>query len=242
VAKYQRWVACFDTHGDQLDPGASKAFKAFVEHWKPDIKIHGGDAFDFRWLRRSCSDEEKAADVEADFEAGLDFLKWYRPDHFLWGNHDTRLVKLLDSTNGYARHLAGAWLDRISATIPRAKQYPYDRRKGVMTLGNYKVAHGYGHGVHAARAHALVYGNVMHGHVHRNSHSPVAGVEVRHGYSSGCLCNLDMDYEAPNMGTLAQEHGWLYGLVTRKGTVLVWQAQQLEGDWVLPSELRTIVT
>jgi hypothetical protein len=238
--KYQRWIACFDTHGDQLDPGAAKAFKEFAGHWKPQIRIHGGDAFDFRWLRRSASKEEIDEDVEADFDAGLDFLGWYQPDHYLWGNHCYRLAKLLNSTAGHSRTLAKAWIGDINETIPNARQYPYDRRKGVMTLGNYKVVHGYGHGVGAARKHALVYGNVMHGHVHRNELAVVAGLEPRVGYSCGSLCNLDMDYEAPNMGTLAQSHGWLYGLLTRKGTVIVWQAQQVDGQWVLPSELRTI--
>lgn len=240
LSKYTRWAACFDPHGDCADKPTVEAFRTFCTFWKPTIRVHGGDAFDFRWLRRSASDEEKLESVEADFAAGMDFLKWYRPTHILWGNHDQRLYDALDSTSGALRQLAGEWIDRIAVQCGSAQTFPYDKRRGVMRLGNYSVVHGYCHGIGATRKHALTYGNVLHGHVHRNDIATVEGLEPRRAYSVGCLCQLDFQYNRANIGTLAQQHGWAYGLLSPKGTLIVWIAQQVEGSWVLPSELRQI--
>ena len=239
MARLVRWCACFDTHGDQLDPDAGRSFQEFTRWFKPTIRIHGGDCWDFRWLRRSASDEEKAASVSADFEAGLDFLKWYKPTAFLWGNHDDRLRRLLDSSVGAQRELAGQWLDRISVALAGVDQKPYCRRRGVLRVGDHSFIHGYGHGENAAKVAAQVYGNVVMGHVHRIDMVRVAGLEDRYGYVAGCLCNLDMDYVRPNIGTLKHAHGWVYGVIVN-GRVVVWQARRLGNVWVLPSEVRTL--
>jgi hypothetical protein len=240
VGKPIRWLAMTDTHGDKADTGTVEAALEFSKWWKPTIRAHMGDAFDFRWLRRSASDEEKAAGVEADFDSGLDLLKRFNPTQFLWGNHDVRLVDCMDSTSGALRQLACAWLDRIDLTLKRAKQYPYDKRKGVMPLGDYSLVHGYSHGVGALRKTALTYGNVLMGHVHRNDMVTVERHRPAVGYSVGCACALDMDYNRAALGTLAQSHGWAYGLLYPNGEVLVWQARKVAGRWVLPSEMREI--
>jgi UDP-2,3-diacylglucosamine pyrophosphatase LpxH len=237
--KLIRWCACFDTHGDQVDALALEAFKSFVSWWKPQIKIHGGDAWDFRWLRRSASDEEKAESVAEDFESGLDLLKWYKPDVFLWGNHDDRLRRLMDSSHGAQRELAGQWLDRISVELRDTKHYPYCKRRGVHVLKDFSFIHGYGHGMNAARDAANVYGNVVMGHTHRIDSVRVTSREDKYGYTAGCLCILDMDYTRPNMGTLRHAHGWVYGVVAG-GRCIVWQARKYGNVWVLPSEIKSI--
>lgn len=232
-----RWAAAFDNHGDSADPAAVQSFKDFVGWWKPTVRIHGGDCWDFRWLRRSCSDEERAQSVSDDFEAGLDFCRWYKPTVFLWGNHDDRLRRLLDATQGAQRELAGQWIDRIHVELKGVQQFPYCKRNGVYRLGDTSFVHGYGHGVYTVRQHAAVYGNVVMGHIHAIDSARIAGTEDRYGYSSGCLCSLDMDYTRPNMGTLRHAHGWVYGVVVN-GRTVVWQAKQVGGVWVLPSEFR----
>jgi hypothetical protein len=232
-----RWAACFDSHGDQVDPGALAAFREFVGWWKPTVRIHGGDAWDFRWLRRSCSDEEKAQSVSDDFEAGLDFMSWYKPTVFLWGNHDDRLRRLLDASAGAQRELAGQWIDRIYVALSGVKQYPYCKRNGIHRLGDLAVIHGYGHGIYATKNAATVYGNVLMGHCHSIDMVRVARLDDTYGYNPGCLCSLDMDYTRPNMGTLRHAHGWAYGVVVN-GRTVVWQARKHGGVWVLPSEFR----
>jgi hypothetical protein len=238
--KAQRFVACFDTHGDKAHAPTVKVFREFCKHWKPTIRVHGGDAWDFRWLRQSCSDKEKSESVKADFEAGIEFLSWYKPTHFLRGNHDERLVDALDSTNGALKELAESWVDRIAVTLAGAKAYPYDKRLGACRIGDYTFCHGYAHGLGATRRMALAYGNVIHGHVHRNDVVTVEGVEPKRGYSIGCMCELDLGYNRATLGTLAQAHGFCYGLLTQRGKLVVWQAQEVDGTWALPSELLTI--
>ena len=105
--KHDRFVICADSHGDMVDPVASKALFAHIADWKPQIRIHLGDAFDFRNLRRGASDEEKAHSLQDDWDAGSDFLRKFfdggKQNHFLRGNHDERLYDLCGSATGIIR-------------------------------------------------------------------------------------------------------------------------------------------
>jgi hypothetical protein len=234
----ERWVAAYDFHGDQHCPATLAAFKEFVAQWKPNRRISGGDIFDLRWLRRSASDDEKMEQVTADYNAGIDFLKWFKPHIFLWGNHDQRLRDALDSAagGGALQHLAGQWIDTIETVTRGANHYPYDKRNGVHRYADHVFIHGYAHGVGAVRKSALTYGNVVMGHVHRSDTVTVEGLPSRYGHSAGCLCRLDFDYSRANMGTLAQSNGWVYGL--RIGDeLIVYHARKVGGRWVYPSEI-----
>jgi predicted phosphodiesterase len=66
AAKSKRFVVVADSHGDMLDPEVAKALFAFLEDWKPEIRVHAGDAWDFRNLRRGAHDDEKAASLVDD--------------------------------------------------------------------------------------------------------------------------------------------------------------------------------
>lgn len=235
----QRWVAVFDTHGDEIDESAARSFKSFVGWWKPHFRIHGGDCFDFRWLRRSCSTEEEAQDVRPDFDAGLDFLKWYQPDVFLWGNHDDRLARMAEANRGADRNLAADWIRTITKTLSGARQLPYCKRRGVFQYGDHSFVHGYNHGEGAAKKAAQAYGNVIMGHTHTIDSVTLPHWRGAKGYTAGCLCNLDMDYTRPNVGTLKQKHGWVYGIKVRN-RVQVWQAEKLGDAWYFPSEYRRV--
>lgn len=239
VRKAERWVACFDLHGDQQDADTVRVFNQFVADFRPTVRVCGGDVWDLRWLRRSASDDEKMEQVSADFEAGMEFLGKFRPTHFLWGNHDQRLRDALDqpSKGGALRALASAWLDRIEVGTKGCKHYPYDKRAGVLRYGDHSLVHGYAHGVGATRKHALVYGNVIHGHIHAIDRVSVERHDGATAYAAGCLCRLDFDYARANVGTLRQAHGWVYG-VNVGGRLTVWQAQKVGGAWTLPSEFK----
>src|SRR5690349_11522891 len=103
------FVFASDNHGDKQDPRAVKAFTKFLGLWKPTIRIHGGDNWDFRPLRRGASEEEKRESMTADFDAGDRFLKILKPTHFQRGNHDERLWILAKDNRGplsdHARYL-----------------------------------------------------------------------------------------------------------------------------------------
>lgn len=235
-----RWVACGDSHGDCIDPDSERAFRAFVKDFKPTLRIHLGDIWDMRWLRRSCSDSEKAENVKADFDAGMDFLKWYRPSTITLGNHDIRMWDARENaSNGALRQLAGEWIDRFEVLTNGCKVLPYDKRKGIFRLGNVAFAHGYAHGVNAIRQQAMAYGTCVVGHVHRVEAIRVPRVDDTWGYCAGCLCRLDFEYSRANMGTLSQQNGWAFGVTDRKETT-VWLAHRTGSGWVYPTGIKTL--
>lgn len=87
MSNWTRFIAGFDVHGDKQNKVACEVFFRFMKDWKPEIRVMGGDLFDFRPLRRKASEEEKRESMREDFEAGMGFLKRMRPTHYLRGNH-----------------------------------------------------------------------------------------------------------------------------------------------------------
>lgn len=239
---HERWVAAYDVHGDHQNKDAVAALHHFCDDFKPQVRICGGDVFDFRWLRRSASDDEKLEQVTSDFQNGCAFLERFKPTHFLWGNHDKRIQTALDSNAGQGamKALAQQWIDHIHDITPGCLHFPYDKRRGVFQYGDHKFLHGYAHGVGAARRHALTYGNCVIGHVHRHDIVTVEGIDRRTCHVAGCLANYDMEYNHAHIGTLAQEHGWCYGIRTKSGAVLVQHAKRIGGEWIIPHDFRAV--
>ena len=124
-----------------LDPKVASALFAFLEDWKPEIRVHAGDAWDFRNLRRGASDDEKAASLVDDWEAGTEFLtKFYeggKENHFLRGNHDERLWQFANSATGLLRDYAQDGIKRVQALMRKTgtQMLPYDSALGVLKLG-----------------------------------------------------------------------------------------------------------
>lgn len=234
--KYERWVAFSDSHGDMMHKPSVDAALAFVKDFKPTVRIHMGDVFDFRWLRRFASEDEKLEQVTSDFQKGCWLLEQFKPTVFLWGNHDQRIKDAQDSNAGHGalKALADDWIGHIEDITPKCLHLPYDKRRGVHQYGDTKFLHGYCHGLACGRRTALVYGKSCMGHVHRSDTVTVERHDRPTCYVSGCLCELDMDYNRANLGTLAQEQGWLYGIKTSKGTVIVCHARRIDGKWYTP--------
>lgn len=180
--KYRKFVIAGDSHGDQLDETCAMSFFGFMEDWKPELRIHSGDAFDFRNLRKGATDDEKAASLKDDWSAGKDFLKRFfkgkGENHFIRGNHDERLWRFRESCSGLLRDYADEGIDKIEklAKSCRAKMMPYDSRYGVLDIGKLRVVHGYATGIGAANKHARVYGNCFYGHTHDMSVAPVENI------------------------------------------------------------------
>lgn len=238
--KYQRWIACADNHGDMADAASVSAFFEFAKHWKPHVRIHLGDAFDFRWLRGRASEGEKRERTIDDINAGLDFIRQYKPHHFLTGNHDHRLWRAADCDDGKLRDFASYLLVDIKDALGNAALYPWDKRKGVARLGKLGFLHGYHSGIYAVRQAALIYGSCCMGHIHASDVSSIPGIERREGHSSGCLCKVDLDYNRGSPNTLRQSNGWLYGLTFASGDFIVWHAERIGGSFYLPSEMREV--
>lgn len=237
LAGAERFVVVSDNHGDHAHKPSVGAFADFLTWWKPTIRVHAGDCFDFRFLRRAASDEEKREPVQDDIDAGNLFLRTLKPTVFLRGNHDERLWDAAKCDDGPLSNYASGIIEDLD--IPKGcKVYPYNKRHGVHRLGDLAVLHGYNAGVHAVRNATLVYGSLLMGHIHSVDMASVAGEPKRIGRAIGCLCELDMNYNRAHLQTLRQGHGWAYGLVLKSGKTIVWQAEEIDGLWLLPSEVR----
>jgi predicted phosphodiesterase len=243
----RRFVVASDSHGDQIDATTETALLSFIADFKPQIRIHAGDVFDFRNLRRGASDDEKAHSLEDDWRMGSDFMRRFfdggRENHFLRGNHDERLWNFAHSATGLLRDYAHDGIARVEKLVAksRARMLPYDSRIGVLKLGALKVIHGYAAGIGAARKHAIVYRNCLFGHTHN---CDVAGAESDEGVSEargiGACCRLDMPYNAHQTGKLRHQNAFCYGLLFSDGTYQINQAKKIDGRFYVASDFRAL--
>ena len=226
-----------------IDPAAATAFLAFVDSYKPHVKIHGGDVFDFRPLREGASPEERGQSMQTDVVSGIDFLDQYRPDVILKGNHDVRLWKKAEfSADGTMRDLCGRLVEEIEKqpSWSNADVYPYDVRLGVFSIGTLQFVHGYHSGMNAAKQAVQTYkatGSVIQGHVHSFSRFADTGLVRCEGMTCGMLGRIDMPYNASTPRKLAYENGWIFGEVIETKTKSLWEAWQVRGsgkDWISP--------
>lgn len=238
MKRTQRYVNIADSHGSECDGKAVAAMLDFVKAFKPTIRIHSGDLFDFACLRKNASDEEKRKPIKHDTDCGLKLLADFKPTHFLRGNHDERLWDLLISDDGKTRDWANGEVDKIEHKLRGVVMLPYHKRKGVLTIGQKKFIHGYHSGINAARAAALIYGDVEAGHVHSIDLVNIPGIEPRTGRTIGCLCQIDQDYNRAQPNTLRHRHGFSYGFITPSGAYQTFQAESLGGSWFFPTEFR----
>jgi predicted phosphodiesterase len=241
----QRFIVVSDNHGDMADAASVGALWSFMKDWKPEIRVHAGDNYDFRNLRKGASDEEKAASLADDWEAGNDFLRRFfdggASNHFLRGNHDERLYEFRNSCSGMLRDYATDGIKQMEAVVKkcRAKMLPYDSDLGVLDLGKLSVLHGFHAGVGACRLHAAIYGNAIFGHVHTIETASVASREPAEARSIGCLCKRDMDYVNKKTGKLRWAQGWAYGLLFPDGTYQLFQTRNIGGQFYAATEIKT---
>lgn len=230
MSKSRRWVAVSDTHGDAIDPEAEREFFDFVDDFKPAIRLHMGDVFDFRGWRRGAGPEEQAESMTADVERGLSFLARYKPQVVLWGNHDDRLFRIARDGNGAARMLAQQLIGNIEDALPRTKFIPYNVFNGIARIGDIAFLHGYQCNLSTARNIAMQYGGggihrVVQGHVHHFSSHTSRSRDAVKGHTVGCLARLDMEYAKARPATMSHGQGWCYGEI--RGGVTTFTEYQL---------------
>ncbi len=240
---WQRFLAGFDLHGQHQETMVVEKFMEFSALWKPHIRIAGGDVWEFATIRSKANEDERRQSMEKDYDAGMDFMRKWRPHVFLRGNHDERLWDAKLNKVGPLRDLASAWVKNIEALLKRLGciMLPWHKRLGVYTLGQLTVIHGFFVGETASKRHAQVYGSCLHGHTHSVDSASVAGLHKREAKAAGCLCQLDFDYNRGQPLSLRQGHGWGYGIVdTKTGDYHLWQARDLGGRWILPIDVVTL--
>lgn len=240
---WSKFIIAFDTHGDKQHAPTVSTFLKFCDLWKPKYRIHGGDIWDFRPLRRKANEDERRQSMKADFEAGTAFLEKFKPTHVVRGNHCERLWDLAAEGNGVLSDYAAEGVRDITARMKamRCQMLPYHKREGVLRIGHLKVIHGFASGIYAPRQTALVYGSCLFGHVHTIDEHAIPGLERRIARACGCLCELDMAYNSRQPSSLRHAHGFPYGVINdRTGAYHVWQAGEIAGQWMLPTDMVTL--
>lgn len=235
----QRWMLCTDTHGDKIDPAARDAAMRFRDAFQPEVRIDGGDIFDFRPLRKGASEDEILETLAADVEAGQKWLKDYQPTQVLLGNHDWRLWdRAQDCTDGVKAQYLRQMIDNIldGFDLAGTQWFPYDIERGVFQYGDTKFLHGYGHGMHIGYHLAMEYGNAIMGHVHQFQESPGKRVDRTVGRTCGCMCKLDMGYNRRRTASFRWSQGFMYGWKDEDGTLYVQTLRPVAGKWHVPKE------
>lgn len=234
-----------DPHGSEQHKPSVDALFRFMDDYRPDIAIHLGDNWNFDQLRRGARDDEQAASLQDDWEAGIEFFTRFfsygERRHFLRGNHDERLWHLLKNTTGLVRDYAADGIKRIEALNKKlgVKMQPYDVRDGVLRIGHLKAIHGFHHGANAARQHATVYGNCVYAHTHSDDVFRTPGLELREAVNCPCLCRFDLDYMRSKTGGLRWVHGWIYGVTFDDGSFQLWQAKEINQKFYAAHEIKT---
>lgn len=242
----RRFVVCADNHGDMQDDASVEAFFAFTNEFSPTVRVHLGDNWDFRNLRRGASDEEKAASLEDDWECGSNFVRRFfekkSDNYFMTGNHDDRLNIMAESVTGVNRDYAESGLKRMSQLFKErsAKVFPYDAEKGVLELGGLSLLHGYTANANSVAEHARIYGNCLIGHLHTQD----TAAAVRHGgavcSSVGALCRMDMPYLVKKPGKIRHRNGWAYGLLFDDGSFIANLARRINGRFYASTNIEEI--
>lgn len=242
----RRFVICGDNHGQEIDPIVEAAFFKWLAEWNPEIRIHSGDLFDFSPLRNGASQEDKSQSMADDYKEGMSFAKRLFAGGdtkvFLRGNHDERLWDLLYRSEGVLRDFAEQKTKEIESTFRSwgVKMLPYDARLGVFKIGKLQVIHGYKSGINATRQHATIYRSVIHGHDHSQG---IVTVENLTGpalaMGTGCMCRIDMPYNARQTNKLRHQQGWVYGILYGDGTYQAFQAKRVGNHFHLATDAKT---
>lgn len=241
---YRKFFFFTDVHGSEADEAAVKVALQFKKDWKPDYTICGGDQFDFRPLRGKASEAERRESLVEDFAAGQKWFNAFEPTHYLRGNHCERLWDLAARGTGIMQDAALGMIDQIDSMVKshKCEMRKYDKREGILQLGDLRILHGFHCGIHADKQAVLVYGgggSTLMGHVHSSSAYPIAGLERRVGMTVGCLCDLNMEFEARRPGSLRHSHGFAYGVIDdRTGKTTTWLAEKQNGKWLLCNNVK----
>jgi hypothetical protein len=226
MGKPIKFVAAGDSHGDLADwgngNGAVDALLEYIKDFKPHVRIALGDQYDFRSLRVGAGNKEQAESLQSDIESGNLFVQKFKPDVWLWGNHEHRLENTIAMASKETDRLgAEAIKTQILSNARKAgcrTILPYDAHRGVYRLGPMAFIHGYAHGSNAVRQQGNHYasygGGVVMGHIHRLEQVNLQKHGGGAAYSAGCLCIKEsMSYASHRLATSMWGSGFAAGWV-----------------------------
>ena len=221
--RWRKWAAVSCTHGADIDPQFRRAFLQFLKDYKPDQRLHLGDAIDLACLRsgarRDPDEPDRAESLMEDLLAGLSFLHEMRPTVYMDGNHEARATMLAHSGNQVVAYAAGRVMAHINDEMAKHKceRFPWVglQRAGIKMLGGTAFLHGALFNVSCARDTAEALGmDCVFGHSHRVSIESSRTLNPVVGYNIGCGLDLAAPYAASRRQTLGWRHAFAYGEFT----------------------------
>ena len=240
-----RIVVMGDNHGNHADQDTLEAVLDFCKDFKPHHRVHLGDNWDLACLRKGVGQQDKEAAwsaLEDDIQQGIDWLRRYRPSHYLWGNHCWRLKDAMHSTDSITKLDA---LKDIDAKLTKAIRQsgakvvkPYTVHDGFADIGPLTFTHGFFHGNDAIlkMAHRFNSGpghGLVMGHLHRAEQH---NLERRGGgavWICGAACDLKLQYAEKRPSTLRWQNSFMAFIV--KGEHYIGrQAHRFNGRWIMP--------
>ena len=244
-----RWVAAGDNHGHLQDDETVEALGTFIGKWRPTLRIHLGDCFDFGAWRRGASQEEQEEGIAADLKAGNNFIrKVLKPTIYLQGNHDIRAEEQMLSRNGDRRENAmravESYTEALSSVGCREIHRYSVKGKDCKDVNRFRVGkltgtHGFKAGIAATRETARTLGRpgdvVIHGHTHDFALCTIEHLEASIvGVSAMCCMDIEKaDYASRRLATTKWCNGWLHGVIDEKtGDCKVWTAHRFQGKFI----------
>lgn len=236
---WKRFLALGCSHGFLADQALLKEVLKFKSRWKPNQTVHLGDAIDLACLRAGAfGTADDAVDPDHDLQVGLTFLRQLEPTAFCLGNHEHRLVSLMESPRALVAALAGRVYQDIEDECARlkAKLLPYNLKSGWLPIGNALFGHGYFCNVEAVRDHAETvchssYSQVVIAHLHRVHQAEGRRLDHPTGYCVGTLMDIDQAHYASNRrATSSWSRGFAWGEYTEgsKPETIVWLAKETQ--------------
>lgn len=240
---YEKFVYLPDPHGDHQCERSNNMAYDFIQDFKPEHVIAGGDVFDFRNLRKGASQEDQMESMAKDVRMGKEWLRRFKPTVYLRGNHCERLWETAEyHANGMVMDIAQSGVNDIENIVAELGCHMIRYWQGqVHKIGQAKFAHGHMCPMHTAKATAEFYGagTTFVGHTHSVDYYRAKGIDRCEAFVCGCLSRLDVKYAERRGNTSRWENGFAYGLIHKvSGEVMGFQARGLDnGDWIFPSEI-----
>jgi predicted phosphodiesterase len=236
----ERSIFIADTHGDLVCQDAVKMVKDVIADWKPKHRVHLGDVWDFRALRKKAEAEERAEGISYDYNCGFELLEWYRPNLLTMGNHDYRLWRAArETSNGVLADLCGRLVDEAEDRMRKLKiqwcAYAVDQYLQ-LPMGGPKLIHGFKSSMYPAKAHFDNWGSCLFGHVHRPDSYEARHIDGGKAYALGTLADLKkMSYADHHAAKLGWRQSFRIGQHnTKTGRWNTWEITKEDGQWMSP--------
>lgn len=239
---WKRFLAVGCSHGHLADQQLLRGVLKFRDRWKPHKIVHLGDAIDLACLREGAiHTADDALSPDADLEAGLAFIEQLAPNVWHLGNHEARLVRLMEHPRAIVSGLAARIYQDIEhqAKRLRCELVPYNFQEGWrIPFGSDAVTgHGYMVNEMAVRDHAeaICTGTqtkVIIAHLHRVTQHEGRRRDHPTGYCVGWLGDPSLaHYAALRRATTSWSRGFAWGEYCDNETQ-IWLAKELQNGTI----------